>query len=286
MDHRHRRGQGHARRAGAVLNLRRQAAQYFLSLPEQSEADLNTVVMATKSVFAADAQCFLLPENGYLLGVDQPICVPISEVHLPFPVVSLEYSGHAGSGDIPAGHFKPERTVIHLEQVDGSIGMCVCWKSGEMWTPILSHLVFPSDGHIEVTADRDVRAKVEFATIRGVGNPQPVSDFLNETSIVGQFLLFLNCANVRPRLAISPSEKLQQSARKRGNLPFDSYWILDLGHDETDAKGSGTSSHASPRMHFRRGHIRRLPTGKTTFVRACKVGNAEHGVVFKDYRLQ
>lgn len=44
-------------------------------------------------------------------------------------------------------------------------------------------------------------------------------------------------------------------------------------------------THASPRLHDRRGHLRRFKNGKTCWVKACKVGDASKGVVFKDYEV-
>ena len=45
-------------------------------------------------------------------------------------------------------------------------------------------------------------------------------------------------------------------------------------------------THASPRLHDRRGHIRRLRSGKNVWVKPCKVGDASRGVVFKDYEVR
>lgn len=45
-------------------------------------------------------------------------------------------------------------------------------------------------------------------------------------------------------------------------------------------------THASPRLHDRRGHLRRLRSGKNVWIKACKVGDASRGVVFHDYRLE
>lgn len=44
-------------------------------------------------------------------------------------------------------------------------------------------------------------------------------------------------------------------------------------------------THASPRQHDRRGHWRTHPSGKQVWVKACKVGKAADGSVFKDYRV-
>ena len=45
-------------------------------------------------------------------------------------------------------------------------------------------------------------------------------------------------------------------------------------------------THASPRLHDRRGHWRTIkPSGKRVWVKPCKVGDASKGMVFKDYRV-
>ena len=45
-------------------------------------------------------------------------------------------------------------------------------------------------------------------------------------------------------------------------------------------------THASPRLHDRRGHLRRLQNGKTCWVKPHKVGDASKGVVFHDYQIK
>jgi hypothetical protein len=44
-------------------------------------------------------------------------------------------------------------------------------------------------------------------------------------------------------------------------------------------------THASPRLHDRRGHLRRLRSGKNVWVKPCKVGDPTKGIVWKDYVL-
>ncbi len=52
--------------------------------------------------------------------------------------------------------------------------------------------------------------------------------------------------------------------------------------DKSEPQGG---THASPRLHDRRGHWRTIKTGKQVWVKACKVGDASRGIVFKDYRM-
>ena len=50
-------------------------------------------------------------------------------------------------------------------------------------------------------------------------------------------------------------------------------------------RDDGGGTHASPRVHLRRGHIRKIADGRTVWVQACVVGS-KHGMVLKDYKLR
>lgn len=47
----------------------------------------------------------------------------------------------------------------------------------------------------------------------------------------------------------------------------------------------GTGTHASPRLHWRRGHQRILRSGRITWVRPTLVGDANRGLVVHDYQM-
>ncbi len=51
------------------------------------------------------------------------------------------------------------------------------------------------------------------------------------------------------------------------------------------SEGKG-ATHASPRLHDRRGHLRRLASGKNVWVKSCKVGDASKGAIFHDYAIK
>jgi hypothetical protein len=57
---------------------------------------------------------------------------------------------------------------------------------------------------------------------------------------------------------------------------------IEPSKPKQDSQGG---THASPRLHDRRGHLRKLPSGKTCWVKACKVGDANKGTVFHDYKV-
>ena len=58
---------------------------------------------------------------------------------------------------------------------------------------------------------------------------------------------------------------------------------IEPAKPRSDSKGG---THASPRLHDRRGHLRRLITGKNVWVKACKVGDASKGAIFHDYKIE
>jgi hypothetical protein len=61
--------------------------------------------------------------------------------------------------------------------------------------------------------------------------------------------------------------------------------MLDFDGEEDPRSGAGVGgTHASPRIHLRRGHIRHLPR-KNVWVNATVVGRRT-GVVMKDYSVK
>lgn len=99
------------------------------------------------------------------------------------------------------------------------------------------------------------------------------------------FCVAISCTNTR-LVESHPSEKLNKKKIKSGKCPVFSYKTLVLSMSSVDKNSNGNgSSHQSPRVHLRRGHIRRLNSGKMTWVQACVVGDKCRGVVMKDYQL-
>lgn len=75
----------------------------------------------------------------------------------------------------------------------------------------------------------------------------------------------------------------KRAAKGKSPISFD-WHTVEIGPKQAKNAPQG-GTHASPRLHDRRGHWRTCRTGKQVWVKACKVGDASRGVVFKDYRL-
>ena len=110
-------------------------------------------------------------------------------------------------------------------------------------------------------------------------------DLLDELMSLWQFCLTINCSNVKA-VDLPPASALNKKRIKNGKLPFFTYKVLQLPEPSASGKGSGVQLEGqrnSPRMHLRRGHPRRLPTGKMTYVRAAIISATSEGQVDKSY---
>lgn len=112
-----------------------------------------------------------------------------------------------------------------------------------------------------------------------------VQDTNDEFISVLELVEILACRNVAT-VQVEPPKALNKKRASKGKPPFFEYKVLVL-EQPTDLVGGGSprGSHASPRVHLRRGHIRRLPD-KSIWVNATVVGNKQAGVVMKDYAMK
>lgn len=87
-----------------------------------------------------------------------------------------------------------------------------------------------------------------------------------------------------PLIRTQPApEKLNRQRAKKGKPPIFEYRIVEIPAWAVAKAESQGGTHASPRLHWRRGHERRLGNGRKTFVHAHLVGSADNGFIHKDY---
>lgn len=107
--------------------------------------------------------------------------------------------------------------------------------------------------------------------------------------ILEQTLLALHCTNVRS-VDNAPPDALNKKRQKAGKLPLFTYKTLHIISGERTGPHSQSDddeeARQGPRLHFRRGHIRRVSEGRITWVQQCMVGNRRLGVVEKTYALE
>ena len=254
---------------------------------------------------------FLLPLNGDILEVVGVRESYLDLLRLPYPITALEFPTDPGrnggarkcvvlawTGD---EGIDDSREVFPLDEdeVAEIIQFTVFYFSERQnaWRPTPCTFWFHRN-HIELqgTAITNGLGYVHsypqlFATVyeRFKDDPDGLEDEIHHELKIGmdaiiEFCLTVNCENVQ-QTVIPASDALNKRRIERGNEPFDSYRVLTIpgaGHDSTNAS---TGTHASPRLHLRRGHLRRLATGKVTWVRHTIVGDGERGVAEKAYKV-
>lgn len=95
-----------------------------------------------------------------------------------------------------------------------------------------------------------------------------------------EFMVAVNTPNIK-QLEVKAPKLINAKRAKKGKPLLEGYRYLDLVPREQlshDGTGTGTTK----RMHWRRGHIRRLPD-RTTWVRPALIG--KEGFIDKTYRL-
>lgn len=96
----------------------------------------------------------------------------------------------------------------------------------------------------------------------------------------------LSCANIVIEPLTTIDKKKNEKRIKAGKLPLYETKILTIKTPAIQIKSdSKCGSHASPRQHLRRGHIRRYPN-KNIWINACIVGDPMKGVINKSYVIK
>ena len=95
-------------------------------------------------------------------------------------------------------------------------------------------------------------------------------------------LLSQGCASYKPVVADTFTNRRKIAAGKKPSYDWTTV-MIEPAKPRSEHQGG---THASPRLHDRRGHLRRLRSGKNVWVKPCKVGDARKGVIFHDYQFK
>lgn len=112
--------------------------------------------------------------------------------------------------------------------------------------------------------------------------PQDVAELM--LSLVAMWFSSMDagCDSYKPEAA-----KTFTNQRKiaQGKMPTYDWKTVFIKASAEKPEGKG-GTHASPRLHDRRGHLRRLRNGKNVWVKSHKVGDPSRGAVFHDYVIK
>lgn len=264
------------------MNLRRQAISYFKDT--RARPEYWETFRFTAEELAGPGESFLMPYGGYLFDADKEASIDISDLHLPFNVCVLEWrKKEEGVGDV--------EVICIAREFDDHFEIEPVARMAGTWHPLVLVLKVPKAQLIETFWNGSGfmnRVSAEPISLSPFAPPELLdgSNYLHEVKVVAQFLVAANCGNVSPIKVLEPTAKQIKATKARGNPPFNSYWVLDCCLDgSADIVRSNARTHTTPRLHVRRGHIRRLPSGKLTWVRQCTVGDLSLGKVEKTYRV-
>ena len=291
---------------GRFPRLRRSALEFLKR--DKVDAYPGQVAMRSRAVQGLSNPAvvsFLLPTNGEVIDRRTQAEFEIGKWRLPFDHIALEYEIDPEFYDVATRTVAPrgtpeEQTVVLpsaavlIVELLANILHCtviteIVSSGVTMWIPCRGSFALHADNRIAV----DKRGLVTGTchTYGPTSMPdhylQPADEFGHELQVLTHFAMLCNCENVKPVKAFSPSAAFVRYAKERGKRPPDEYYILDcfLG-EQQERKESAGGTHASPRFHVRRGHVRRLPDGRTTWVKQCTVGDASIGKIDKDYRVK
>jgi hypothetical protein len=236
------------------------------------------------------AQKFRLPDGGTITGVastGEGAQKTFNEfgIRLPYQIVALEYSDLSevvGAGQIAC----PDRVVVawHPDEKAEEIYICPLWRGRDLgWGQPLG-IVSTRDGN-----EWHFRYKMDAGGVLSppgtvMDDQSLLDDFTQEVMAVAELIAALSCKNVYAKDNVPPPA-LNARRIKRGKVPFYSFKTLEIDSGASVIGPALGGTHASPRVHLRRGHIRRLSTGNI-WVNACVVGDKKKGMVTKDYSVR
>jgi len=191
-------------------------------------------------------------------------------------------------------------TVVLAEQFEGIDDIEVMigsWNAlNKEWNPWAAKaLMVPDDyGYKLMLAGNDFATNLHITRMKNMVKDAYALEVLQEQfrglTISLAFLhILLSLENVKvekrgaPKLSVvgSRSQKKKHKARKS----FD-YHVLSINGETWDSPYENVGGgHGGVRSHLRRGHIRRLSNGKTTWVRAAFIRGSKEGFVNKDYEV-
>lgn len=292
--------------SAAIDDLRRNARSCELANQPKSAEMLRII----SNLLEEDAVKFALPDGGRLFN--KPFTPSDADLlHLPYPVIALEYSmSDAHPTTIPPEDFgchAPKRICLaHDSRENDGIMVIPVWfdETIRRWVTSFTGVFVrrnqdrcPDPHGSSLWVDHPILLPEiwdkRIAEAGGIEEAKRLEwlDCKDEVNSLLMFLLALSCTNVRARDSEDRNILRKVNAKRihKGKKPIFSYKILEIIVPREASKNQdaaeGEFSRHSPRVHLRRGHVRRLASGKRVWVNACVVGKKEAGMVHKDYRV-
>lgn len=196
--------------------------------------------------------------------------------HLPFERIAISFSVRNIAG-----------VTILLEQSEDLIGASIftSTQSKQFASHAAVAINIREDGLTYETVKCSVSSEVEES------KREFVRKYTHEIfpPWIVALLAMLEAKGIEQRLTPAPA-RLNRKRVAAGKPPIGEIREIFIRVGGVSYRASGeaeTGSHRSPRLHWRRGHVRRLPSGELTHVRPCLVGErvGEEKPAHRTYRV-
>lgn len=227
---------------------------------------------------------FAMPDGGKIFndglrGLDK------TYLNLPFRHITVELFNTDDSGD-------DEKILIIASQVVvyGDIEIAsVCHNKINGWMMEPLALVVPCDLHVVGNKfEREIQSRILSPwTLECFTQEQAFARMNYCDNVVQELMEALSCVNIEQTVFQKESAKNKQRIKSHKTPIYETKILTINARKKTgpERENEPTGTHASPRQHLRRGHIRRLESGNI-WVNSCVVGSHEEGVIKKDYRVK
>lgn len=290
--------------AQAAASLRFQAGE-IVKLTNDQTIRTDALLLGRMANEIEDSVHFAIPDGGKIFD-DQLRGIQGKTIRLPYPSITVECFFSDGGAIIDDSRVAVKKRLVFAKQGTnkGNSGIdfyVFCCADNGTWVAMTLCLFIPDElaiptqdqfpkgclgleaeysvwlpGLYRLTYKRDPSEKFEGA----------IQDVLGDVLWSLELLEALSCSNVthEPIETIDPRKNAKRI--KAGKLPIYETRILTIEAGKSTQSGQNHGgTHASPRQHLRRGHIRRL-ADKNIWVNSCVVGKAETGVIEKQYHVK
>jgi hypothetical protein len=151
----------------------------------------------------------------------------------------------------------------------------------QIFPPSMTLMVYPTTGRIICPSDTEG----EFMDVMSDDASKNV--IRNVAYCILDLLTLLNTPSTVVENE-APSHKVIRQRKKKGQLPFFSYKVVKVNVNQLIPNRVENADHherVSPRVHLRRGHLRRYQSGKEVWIDHMVIGDKTKGMIMKDYEV-
>jgi len=220
--------------------------------------------------------------GGSPFDIDVTMTEELLRQRLPFDKCYFEFCDENGRSNLA---FIVEEVTYGKNDYDHYITMFLRPLSGG-WRIVPCNIEYTANGKLLLDWS-PIGKEVKGTSVIDDGDLSLESLVESQVLSFYKLLNVLNCSNVE-LIDNEVRKKVNNRRKKKGKLPFFEYKTLHIQTSKKENKnksGLSGTDRRSPRVHLRRGHIRHLQSGKTTWVQPCIIGSEENGVIDKDYHI-